>query len=380
MHDLLIYVSNPEQQSEIETLFPNPFFRATLADVPEKVVSLCQEELFDVALVWHVGRQNTRDFFNILEANQFTFLPVVAIIENSSQIRELVDLPLSDFLQLPMPREVFWSDLQRIVDDTVTPATVLEGVNWQGSLEEYNLVDLIQMLESAERDGELVLHIADQSGVVQFLEGNIINAQFINLQGLPALLKMAFWQKGRFSTRLRPLKSPKKIIDKNNRDILMLLVSKLHEWENLIRQLPELSQKIVANPLREKQERPPLQERILETCQDPISISDLLMRLPDANELILSEVKTLLANRLVGAPREIKQLIYENEAKGGFGKLVHSLSSMFKKKKDDQPYQETDTTLQNPVEELPPQLKVSIPRLTKDQVETIHQRLEQYLS
>ncbi len=216
--------------------------------------------------------------------------------------------------------------------------------------------------------------------MVQFLEGQIINAQFIELRGLPALLKMAFWQKGRFSTRLRPLKSPKKIIDKSNREILMLLVSKLHEWENLIQQLPELSQKIVANPLREKQNLSPLQERILETCQDPVNISDLLMRLPDANELILAEVQTLLEHRLVGTPREIKQLIYEKEAMGGFGKLVHSLSSMFKKKKDDPSYRETHPTLQHPEEEVSPQLRVTIPPLTKDQVATINQRLEQYLS
>lgn len=376
MPDILIYMTNPDYQPEVEKLLPGQQYQVVSVNKAEDVLTHCQQELFDLALVWRVSGEKTARFVSLLVENHYDTIPIAVVESDLQALTEIAELHIVDFLKLPMSPEIFQHSVEQIIRDTGFRTTVLEGVNWQGSLEEYNLIDLIQMLEAAKQDAELKLYFMNKSGTVYFHEGKVINAEFQSLQGMQALLKMAFWQQGRFSTRQSVVHSQKNVIDKSNQELLLLIVEKLHKIETLSKQLPDFSEAIVHNPFSEKVEPSGLSEKILHVCERPIPVIDLLLTLPEDDEQILSELVTMVGKNIVGKSKDIEKIILEKKDKWGIGKLFSSLSSLFRKKEEM-----ADTSPGEPYyyseEDNQPELTVPSVQWEKEEIDTIRLKLEQ---
>ncbi|MEL6823269.1 MAG: DUF4388 domain-containing protein [Calditrichota bacterium] len=143
-------------------------------------------------------------------------------------------------MKLPSSKTDFFRLITQVLQDTDVQATVVEGMNWQGSVEEYGLIDLIQMIEGSHRDVELILSYGQRSGQVLFLEGEVVAADYQDLSGFQALLKLAFWPRGSFQTRLINPESVERNIHDGNQEILFALVEKLMKLEGMFSEMPEL--------------------------------------------------------------------------------------------------------------------------------------------
>ena len=65
-----------------------------------------------------------------------------------------------------------------------------EGPNaphWRGSVEEFDLIDLTQMIEAGAEDAELILTYRDETARIFFRKGQICDALFRSRRGLSAL-------------------------------------------------------------------------------------------------------------------------------------------------------------------------------------------------
>lgn len=376
MRDILIYLLNNEYAEEIRYLFSGQQFQVTVVETPEDALEACQQELFDLALVWPANREATASFLELLQQKGFQYVPVVAMVDASELLEPLYDLPLAELIRLPVSKQQFYQIIEQIVQDIEVQSTVVEGVNWQGSVEEYGLIDLIQMLENNGRDAELILSYGEKSGKVYFREGKLINAQFLTLQGLPALKKMLAWPRGHFQTKLTEPESQSDEIGLSNQEILMILVEKLLKQEQLFQGLPDLFEEIVKNPLVQVEgELPPLQHRILNYCETPNPIFDMLISLRDSNIDIMLELKIMLQQGMIGRKSEVEAMVREAESQSGFGKFISSLSSMFKKKEDEAesyPYYYQDVNGEHSA----PRLEVNPVRLHRQELEKIERKLE----
>ncbi|MCB9089317.1 MAG: DUF4388 domain-containing protein [Calditrichae bacterium] len=376
MRDILIYLLNNEYAEEIRYLFSGHQYQVTIIENLDDVLQACQQDLFDLALVWPASREATGQFIDLLQQNGFQYVPVVAMVDENEPLEPLYDLPLVELIRLPVSKQQFYQIIEQIVQDVEVQSTVVEGVNWQGSVEEYGLIDLIQMLENNGRDAELTLSYTDKSGKVYFREGKLINAQFLTLQGLPALKKMLSWPRGHFQTKQVELESQTDEIGLSNQEILMILVEKLLKQEQLFEGLPDLFEEIIKNPLTQVEgELPPLQHRILNYCETPITVFDLLISLRDSNIDIMLELKIMLQQSLIGRKSEVEAMVREAESQSGFGKFISSLSSMFKKKEDEEesyPYQYQDGNGEHSA----PRLEVNPVQLHRQELEKIEQKLE----
>ncbi|RMH78685.1 MAG: DUF4388 domain-containing protein [Calditrichaeota bacterium] len=377
MHDVLVYVSDPDASGEVEALFSEGWYRLQLVDQLSGVMEICQQELIDLIVVWNPTPDEVRELHGQLYEQGFGYIPLVAVVPDDADWGLFADLPLAELIQMSLPRAEFFHLLYQVLLDVDVQASTVEGTNWQGSLEEYNLIDLIQMVEHSHRDAELVLSWGERVGKVFFHEGKIINAQFELLQGMPALYRLALWSRGQFMTRLSTWQSLNDEIGLSNQEILMSLVEKLLKIGQISRGLPDLMEPILRNPYAELTELTPLQHKIVNYCEAVTTIFDLLMTLSDDLEEVMLEMKGLFRMGVLGRKEDVERRIQEEKQKSGLGKLVSSISSVFRKKPASQSLLPEDDFV--PEDQLPPaQPRVKIPPLQLDEntLQRIHHRIE----
>ncbi len=372
MHDLLIYLTEKVYRDEVRQLFSGAGWRATLVEDLDEVGELLQQELFDLILVWTGEFEKLSNVIALLEVDNYDYIPVVAATPHRETALKMAAQPVVDVLTIPMAKEEFFQRIRLVLEDSGAIATVVEGSNWQGSIEEYNLVDLIQMIEHRGVDAILTMTCNGKSGQVFFRKGKIVDAQFQTLQGMNALKKMAFWPYGYFKTALGHLPDGTDQLRLSNQDILMILIEYLVKQSRLLDGLPELDELLQLVPGQSIKELTPLQHLITNYCDQPTSTLDLLLSLGDQNEDILTEVHVLLQQGVLGRYQEIKDRL-ETRQQSGLGKLVSSLSSLFKRK-EETPYYGADY-YEDQEESFQPALEIAPLKLTGEIQEQIQQKI-----
>ncbi|MCK4250445.1 DUF4388 domain-containing protein [candidate division WOR-3 bacterium] len=68
----------------------------------------------------------------------------------------------------------------------------------QGNLEDFELTDVIQLIQLGQKDGGLQIQIDEDIGVMYFKNGMVIHAKTNFLRGEPAIDSILSWKKGRF--------------------------------------------------------------------------------------------------------------------------------------------------------------------------------------
>jgi len=68
----------------------------------------------------------------------------------------------------------------------------------QGSLEDFELTDVFQLIQLGQKDGGLRIQAEDDVGIVYFKGGMVVHAKTNNIQGEPAIDTILSWKKGRF--------------------------------------------------------------------------------------------------------------------------------------------------------------------------------------
>lgn len=335
MYEVLIYLLDEGYDNEVRNLFRgNDNFDAIITHDMADAIVTGAEELMDLVLIWPAKIDKTKELLKVLAENDLRYLPVIALIEDKEQVKEILSLPITDYISLPIPQEEFFIILNEIVKDLDVQSTVMEGMNWQGSLKEYNLIDLIQMVEDVKDDARLTLSSTGKTANVYFKDGKLIHAELLNFVGELVLHKLIFWTKGSFQIKFSRLVSVENSIESANQDILLMLAHDFSEWDKHYRNLPDQFDEIVVNPFTEPQEVSPLQKEILSRCESPISIFDLLLLLEDENTVIIQEIRKLFETNMIGKRREIESLVISEQKGHGFTKIFSSIASVFRKKEE----------------------------------------------
>ncbi len=332
MYDILVYATNPESVTEIKELFPAPVHQVCVVDENDDWPVDVPETLFDFALAWEAPVQEVSKFLEKQQAVGLGFVPVVALTRDSSEADQLFALPLADVITLPTPRALFMRTIETLVHGRKRSEEDRRGMNWQGSLSEFNLIDLIQMVDAGRRSVEARLSQEGLNGRLVFGEGVLCDAQFRALSGSAALKKMVFWSRGSFQIRELGDEAVTNEIKLQNQEILLQLFEVLAKQDQLSRDLPDFTTQLLRNPLMEPGELTGLQSKILGQCQQAITIFELLQVLDDDGEDILLELKIMLEMNLIGDRVEVEAAIREAAETSNFSKVISSISSIFKRK------------------------------------------------
>ena len=101
MHDVLIYTLDEQSIREIRELVSEDICTITIVGDPEEALEACQQDLFDLALVWRATFEESADFLTVLTRNKFGYIPVVAVLAEQEELADFLALPLDDYVKLP---------------------------------------------------------------------------------------------------------------------------------------------------------------------------------------------------------------------------------------------------------------------------------------
>ena len=112
----------------------------------------------------------------------------------SADVEKGFSLGAADYLVKPSTIDVLVAKIKKYLSDR--PGQTAAGV--AGSLHEMSLPDLVQILSHGRKNGQLKLNMGGHRGEIHFMNGEIYNALFDNLQGEEAFFEMLRHNDGTF--------------------------------------------------------------------------------------------------------------------------------------------------------------------------------------
>ena len=186
---------------------------------------------------------------NLYENETIKNIPIICFlsIDEWSHRKKLWQLGVKDIVQLPISRDELKLQLENFIDDISNITFDQEEAGMHGKLEDYNLLDLIQTLESNKKTGVLVLYRARDEGKIWFYEGNIQDAKYRNFQPIPAIQKMVSWLDGDFLISFVDEKY-EKLIEEDNQQILLDAIQYIDQRNKIIHSLPDANEILLISP------------------------------------------------------------------------------------------------------------------------------------
>jgi hypothetical protein len=186
---------------------------------------------------------------DIYEETGVEKIPVICMLpEDQWDHREILwQMGVKDFITLPVSK----TELRFQIDNFLSPITDI-GIDQQeagmnGKLEDYNLLDLIQILESNKKTGILNLYRAREEGKIWFYKGSIQKAEYRSFQPMEAILKMISWTEGDFSIIFDD-NTYEKIIETDTPEILLKAIQYIDDRNRILDTLPDRSEILLISP------------------------------------------------------------------------------------------------------------------------------------
>jgi len=233
----------------------------------------------------------------------------------------------------------------------------MQGQHWQGNLDEFSLIDLIQMVETSHKDAILSISYRDHLGQVYFRGGKVIRASFRNLDTFHALSKLVNLSKANFHVQFTRVDLADSL-ELSNEELLVELVQQLGEQEKYFQSLPNLQEEYISVESPEPPQNE-VQAQILDLCQEGETLSDLMISMNEDNQEILKNALSLVEGKMLVRRQDFELLEKQKAVKKGLGRLFNSFGSFFKKEKKTEEIEEPT---------LPPPVKMDIAK-----PELIHQ-------
>ena len=202
MADGLVISKDKVLFEELNLNFSRSLTSFEYADSIESARSIIELIIPDYLILIEKSVKAAIDILNDLYDTETTkSIPVICFLSTGewSQRNKLWQLGVKDIVQLPISRDELTLQLERFIEDISDISFDQEEAGMHGKLEDYNLLDLIQTLESNKKTGIPILYRSRDEGKIWFSEGNIHDAKYRTFESIAAIRKMVSWSDGDFS-------------------------------------------------------------------------------------------------------------------------------------------------------------------------------------
>ncbi len=112
-------------------------------------------------------------------------------------------------------------------------------MDFQGSLTEFQLPDIVQFLNGARKTGALKLVGGEETGEIYFEKGRIIHALLGDQAGEEAVYALVLWNSGEFL--FEPgITTDENTVNKGNTSLLIEAARRRDEWAVISKQIPSV--------------------------------------------------------------------------------------------------------------------------------------------
>jgi len=274
---------------------------------------------------------------SLFENESVKNIPIICFLSTDewSQRNKLWQLGVKDIVQLPISRDELTLQLEKFIEDISNITFDQEEAGMHGKLEDYNLLDLIQTLESSKKTGVLILYRARDEGKIWFNEGNIHDAKYRNFQPIPAIQKMVSWSDGDFSISFVDEKYDK-LIEEDNQQILLDAIQYIDQRNKIIQVLPDINDTLLISPEADMEQMSGEDVTYLRFFHGGQTVSVYLDTFDQDDITLLEMVQIFVDKKLLMTKEDFDNFIIlqEMEVEGAGIKKV--FKKFFKRKEEDE--------------------------------------------
>jgi len=279
-------------------------------------------------------------------------IPVICFLSTDqwSQRNKLWQLGVKDIIQLPISRDELKLQLETFIDDISKITFDQEEAGMHGKLEDYNLLDLIQTLETSKKTGVLVLYRARDEGKIWFYEGNIHDAKFRNFHPIPAIQKMISWSDGDFLISFVDEKY-EKLIEEDNQKILLDSIQYIDQRNKIIHTLPDAHEILLISPDADMEQMADEDVTYLRFFHGGQTISAYLDAFDQDDIALLEMTSNFVEKNLLMTREEFDSYIAQQELEVEGAGIKKVFKKFFKRKEEDEKKKKKTATVDD-VDEL----------------------------
>lgn len=333
MLDILIYLLDTQYEEEIIRSLKGQNYIYHRAVNSDEVIENCQHDFIDIILVWPATSDIVADLLTVLNMQDLNYVPVVPVVHKDDNLSSILQLPVTDVITIPLAKQEFFTIIEQIIQNLESKPNTMQGQHWHGNLDEFSLIDLIQMVEASNKDAILAVSFKDQLGQVFFRHGKVIKATLKNLDTMSALNKMVCLYNGNFHVHFTRVDLADSI-EFTNQELLVELIQQIGEQEKYYQTIPDLYNDLVTLNYPPQEKINEVNSLILENCKEGQSIYELMISMNEDNLEILKNIQELVQDGYLVSRQDFELLNKQESEKRGLGRFFNTITGIFKKGKN----------------------------------------------
>ncbi len=377
MLDILFYLLDQQYEPEIVAAMRDREYIYHRAFTSDEVVQVCQREYIDLIVVWPARQALLEDLLTLLNMNNLSYLPVIAVTTSEAEIGPLLELPVSEVINMPTTKKEFFHIIENTIRAVEGEVTLHSPTKWKGDLGNFNLIDLIQMVGANGKDAILSIQYHDLLGQIFFRSGKVVRATLRNFDTLTALRKLVGLRKGTFQVQFARVDLADSL-ELSNEELIIELLQYLTRQEQAYSDLPGLFEEVVVNPqaILETPSQDLIQ--ILQLFEQGGTLNDLLLIVNEDNIEVLKKVREMFRKGWLIRSQDLDVIQKEALENKRLGALFQSITSLFKREKKQEiapsvqpPNQLAETKERSVITVQPPPLEEDVLTKIEDQLGSI---------
>ncbi len=296
----------------------------------ERVNQFLSYKNFDAwQIVWIVGKSMdwVEETLVILNEKQIT-IPLVCTTPflKQDQRQLLWQLNVKEIIPWPVHR-VEMEHIIRSYKKFMNDSQEEEQYVFNTSLEIINGVDLLRLFTKATCTGVLYFHWAERKGRIEFKKGQIVNAQYRQMDPLSAVLILTWWKHGLAFFKDDQFVSKRSIM-LTNEQILTECAEYQKEYEKLLAEFKAVNDPYYPHPQLNYEDFGPNERKILREMRKGKSIRTIAEAYEGDVNFILKKLKNWADQQFIvpeKAYRQIKLRIEEEESSSAIKRMMQKL-------------------------------------------------------
>lgn len=242
---ILIVDADTKSQKVLEVSFKKAGYRVVMTDGPMRARELVQDASPDIIIsdTAFPGGGDGFEFLADLKSGSHKGVPFIFLTEERSLPQKMkgFELGADDYLTKPIYIKEVTTRVELLLQKRAKEALSEDDVEEiEGNVADITMIDLLQTIEEELRSGTIHLTRENQSAVIYFREGNILDAICGKLQGEEAIYRLMLWPDGEFLLRYHDQVRRMDRIEKDSGALLLEGIRRLDKYNELVDQLPNL--------------------------------------------------------------------------------------------------------------------------------------------
>lgn len=250
MVDGLVITENIALFEELNINFSNERNHLEYANSVDSAKEIVAMEVPDFIAIIEKKVENTQKILEELFRDEtIKKIPTLCFLSNHEWMMrgQLWPEGVRDIIKLPIAKNELTFQLDNFINEISDISIDQDEAGMFGKLEDYNLLDLIQTLESSHKTGVLILYRSREEGKIWIEDGQIQDAKYRSFEPVNSILKMVSWLDGDFSITFVE-ENYEKTIESSNQDILLEAIQHLDDRNRILNSLPDRNETLLISP------------------------------------------------------------------------------------------------------------------------------------